>query len=164
MFPFWRSVIGSVLIAVGLAVVARDPALGQGRPPGRAGEGRVSCEDVIERVEHDTRVRSGENPNLTVIVRELGTTKVWAAHCLQAYGRRVPEVEESDEEDVIEKREEDEPEESAPEDVEEPGARERTGESTASSSDRRELHVDNPLKPGHEKERVERGRAEVPGE
>jgi len=125
----------------------------------------VPCEEVVSRNDHHLGVEKGRSANLAVIARDLGTTKQWLVHCLLVYGRRVPEsFETADDEDLLEKLEAEEPEETAPEDAEEPGARERNEALDENSEDRRELHVDNPLKPAPEKERVLRPRPESPNE
>ena len=116
---------------------------------------RVPCEEVVARNDHDIGVSKGRSINLSALSKELGTTTQWAGHCLLAYGRRVPEdFETAGDEDQLENLEAEEPEETAPEDVEEPGARERSEVADENSRDRAELHVDNPLKPAPEKERV----------
>jgi len=127
--------------------------------------GPVPCEEIIAHVDHERASQKGGAVNLAVMARQLGTTEPWTARCLLAYGRRVPRSSEAvQDEDQLEKFEEQEPEETAPEDVEEPGAHERDEVRDENSQDRRELHVDNPLKPAPEKERALRDRPESPEE
>jgi hypothetical protein len=117
--------------------------------------GRVPCEEVVSKLDQEASVRKGQSANLKVLALGLGTTVPWVAHCMEAYGRRVPTAFENiDSEDEVEQFEEEEVEETAPEDVEEPGAREQREEANENSQDRRELHVDNPNKPAQEKEQV----------
>lgn len=127
--------------------------------------GPVPCDEIVAHIDHERAVQKGGAVNLAVMARELGTTAPWTARCLLAYGRRVPRSSETfQDEDQLEKFEEQEPEETAPEDVEEPGAHERDEVADENSRDRRELHVDNPLKPAPEKERLLREHPESPEE
>jgi hypothetical protein len=123
--------------------------------------GEVPCAEVISKVNHQVSVGKGRSVNVVVIARGLGSTKVWVAHCMRAYGRHVPaSLENAEDEDALEKFEEQEPEESAAEDVPEPGAKERDVEADENSHDQHELHADHPKGPTHEKEHQLRPRPE----
>lgn len=127
--------------------------------------GQVPCEQVISRLDRNTRplkgraanveAQKGRQATVAAIAKRLGTTQLWVAQCMRAYGRRVPaNLQDVQNEDVIEEFEEQEPEESATEDLAEPGARERDALADENSQDRQRLRADDASKTGREKERV----------
>jgi len=90
-----------------------------------------------------------------MVAKQMGTTQMWVAQCMRAYGRRVPaNLENVQNENTVEDFEDQEPEESASEDVSEPGARERDPLADENSRDRAALRADGAAQPTPEKERV----------
>jgi hypothetical protein len=127
--------------------------------------GQVPCERVISNLDRNMRPLKGRAANvesqkgreatIAMIAKHLGTTQLWVAQCMRAYGRRVPaNLENVQNEEVVEDFEEQEPEESAAEDLTEPGARERDALADENSQDRQRLRADNAAQTGQEKESV----------
>lgn len=115
--------VGALLV-MGTAVRAAGPADTQKAPSGRAWHQRVSCEEVIAKVDHNKSVEKGHPPSVIAVAKALGILPFWVEQCMTAYGRRLPrkleaESGESAHEDRIERFEEEEAEETASEDVEE---------------------------------------------
>lgn len=139
--------------------------------------GQVPCEEIISRLDRNLRAEKGHAATVedqraragtvATIAKRVGTTQLWVAQCMRAYGRRVPaSLENVQNEDVVEQFEEQEPEESEPEDLTEPGARERNPLEDENSQDRSRLRADNPNNqptPGKEKESVLRLRPQGTG-
>src|SRR5262249_23184777 len=87
---------------------------------------RVPCARVVMRVTQEETVQKGRAANLSILARQLGTSRLWVERCMLAYGRQPAHIElenAEEREDALEKLEEEEPEERSVEDVEEPGAR-----------------------------------------
>ncbi len=127
--------------------------------------GQVPCEEIISSLDRSARPlkgraaavesQKGREATVAMIAKHLGTTQMWVAQCMRAYGRRVPaNLENTQNEDVVEEFEEQEPEESATEDLTEPGARERDSLADENSQDRQRLRADNSAQTGQEKETV----------
>jgi len=178
--PLWDWVIraGLSVAIVGIAVVGVSTAQAQ-EPPELSGNslvpvpgatpqaarkhGQVPCEQIISRLNRATQATKGRaatvesqkarQETVASVAKQEGTTQLWVAQCMRAYGRRVPEnLENMQNEDVVEEFEEQEPEESASEDVSEPGAHERASLADENSQDRKELRADNPNQGTQEKE------------
>lgn len=112
------------LLAVETIVVAAGPADTGKASKSHAPRQRVSCEEVINKVDHDKSVQEGHALSVYAVAKALGTPPAWVEQCMMAYGRRLPrKVQEgsgeSASEERIERFEEQEAEESFPEDVEE---------------------------------------------
>lgn len=167
-------VAAAVAVMFGLAATAQEPPELQGADlvpvPGATPQaarlhGQVPCEQIISRLNRTARPLKGRasqvesqkerEATVAMIAKQTGTTQLWVAQCMRAYGRRVPaNLENVQNEDVVEDFEEQDPEESASEDLSEPGARERDPLADENSRDRARLRADNATQPPPEKERV----------
>ena len=169
-----------VLLPVGVAVATPRAAAAQeppemsddnlipvpgARPQAARMRGQIPCERIISKVDQNLRPLKGRAANVesqkgreatvAMVARQLGTTQMWVAQCMRAYGRRVPaNLENVQNEDMVEEFEDQEPEESASEDLTEPGARERNASMDENSQDRQTLRAENPDQPAQEKETV----------
>ena len=171
---------GILLVAVGGAVLtprtsaAQYPLEAPGNnvvpvpgatPQAARMRGQVPCEQIISSLNRNTRPLTGRastvetekerEATVAMIAKRNGTTQLWVAQCMRAYGRRVPmNLENVQNEDVVEQFEDQEPEESAAEDLSEPGARERDLVADENSQDRQRIRADNANESAPEKERV----------
>ena len=117
--------------------------------------GRIPCAQVISRLDRNLRAERGRPANVedpkeraatvATIAKQTGTTRLWVAQCMRAYGRRVPpSLEGFQNEDLVEEFEEQESEESGTEDLTEPGGRERNPISDENSQDRQRIRAADP--------------------
>lgn len=112
------------VLAAAAAVVAAGPANVEKAPTSRRTGQRVSCEEVVSKVDHNKTAQQGHSVSVIAVAKALGVRPFWVEQCMAAFGRRLPrkleqESGESAREERIERLEEEEAEESFPEDVEE---------------------------------------------